>query len=88
VRKYFPSELAEIMRKNGLEVYAVGFKHSFHTIWWIIRCVVGLNNSGHPMTKGYHKFLTLGLFSKSMRKAELFVNYFFPKSVVIYAWKK
>jgi ubiquinone/menaquinone biosynthesis C-methylase UbiE len=88
VRKYFPSELAEIMRKNGLEVYAVGFKHSFHTIWWIIRCVVGLNNAEHPMTKGYHKFLTLGLFSKFMRKAELFVNYFFPKSVVIYAWKK
>jgi len=88
VRKYFPSELAEIMRKNGLEVYAVGFKHSFHTIWWIIRCVVGLNNAEHPFTKGYHKFLTLGLFSKFMRKAELFVNYFFPKSVVIYAWKK
>jgi ubiquinone/menaquinone biosynthesis C-methylase UbiE len=88
VRKYFPSELADIMKKNGLEVYAVGFKHSFHTIWWMIRSVVGLHNSEHPFTKAYHKFLTLGLSSKFMRKAELFVNYFFPKSVVIYAWKK
>jgi len=88
VRKYFPSELAEIMRKNGLEVYAVGFKHSFHTIWWMIRSVVGLHNAEHPFTKAYHKFLTLGLFSKFMRRMELFFNYFFPKSVVVYAWKK
>jgi len=88
VRKYFPSELADIMRKNGLEVYAIGFKHSFHTIWWIIRSVVGLHNSDHPITRSYHNFLVMGLSSKFMRKAELFVNYFFPKSVVIYAWKK
>ena len=88
VRKYFPSELANMMRESGLEVYAVGFKHSFHTIWWIIRSVVGLHNGNHPLTKGYHMFLTLGLYSKFMRKAELFFNYFFPKSVVIYAWKK
>ena len=88
VRKYFPSELADMMRKNGLEVYAVGFKHSFHTIWWIIRSVVGLHNSNHPLTRWYHTFLTLGLFSKFMRKIELFCNYFFPKSVVVYAWKK
>jgi len=88
VRKYFPSELAEIMRKNGLEVYAVGFKHSFHTIWWMIRSVVGLHNGEHPITKGYQKFLHMGLFSNFMRRVEEFFNNFFPKSVVIYAWKR
>ncbi len=88
VRKYLPSELADIMRRNGLEVYSVGFKHSFHTIWWMIRSVVGLHNAGHPFTKAYHLFLTLGLSSKFHRKAELFFNYLFPKSVVVYAWKK
>ena len=88
VRKYFPKELAKIMRDNGLEVYGIGFKHSFHTIWWIIRCVVGLHLNDHPITKGYHKFLHLGLYSNFMRKMERFCNYFFAKSIVIYAWKK
>ena len=88
VRKYIPSVLADIMRKNGLEIYSVGFKHSFHTIWWIIRSVVGLHNAEHPFTRAYHRFLVYCLASKFMRKAESFADYFFPKSIVIYAWKK
>jgi ubiquinone/menaquinone biosynthesis C-methylase UbiE len=88
VRIYLPSQLAKIMRNNGLEIYGVGFKHSFHTFWWIIRSVVGLHNAEHPITKAYHKFLHLGLFSPFMRKIELFFNWFFPKSLVLYGWKK
>ncbi len=88
VRRYMPKQLAAIMRDNGLEVYGIGFKHSYHTIWWMIRSVVGLHNAGHPLTKAYHKFLHLGLYSKTMRRIEGFLNNFFPKSVVIYAWKK
>ncbi len=88
VRKYFPKELVEIMKRNGLEIYGIGFKHAFHTLWWMIRCVVGLHDNEHPLTRGYHRFLHLGLFSKFMRRAERFCNYFFPKSVVVYAWKR
>ncbi len=88
VRKYVPNSLAEIMRSNGLEIYGVGFKHSFHTLWWIIRCIVGLHNNDQPLTKGYHRFLALMLDSKFMRKCEDFFNWFFPKSLVLYAWKK
>jgi hypothetical protein len=50
--------------------------------------VVGLHNAEHPITKAYHKFLHLGLFSPFMRKIELFFNWFFPKSLVLYGWKK
>lgn len=88
IRRYVPRDLADMMRRNGLEVYGIGFKHAFHTVWWMIRSVVGLHRSDHPVTKAYHKFLHLGLYSNFIRKAELFSNYFFPKSVVIYAWKK
>ena len=88
IRRYLPQELAEIMRQCGLEIYSVGFKHSFHTVWWMIRCVVGLHRADHPLTKSYHRFLHLGLYSNFMRKAELFFNYLFPKSLVLYAWKK
>lgn len=88
VRKYVPSKLADLMRQNGIEIYAVGFKHSFHTIWWMIRSVVGLHNNDHPLTKGYHKFLTLMLYSPFMRRMENFFNWFFPKSIVLYGWKR
>jgi len=88
VRKYLPKNLVEIMRNNGLEVYGIGFKHAFHTIWWIIRCVVGLHLDKHPLTRTYHKFLHMMLYSKFMRKCESFFNFFFPKSIVVYAWKK
>jgi ubiquinone/menaquinone biosynthesis C-methylase UbiE len=88
VRKYIPSILAEIMRKNGLEIYSVDFRHSFHTIWWIIRGVVGLHNAEHPLTRTYHRFLIYCLASKFMRKTESFMDHFFPKSIVLYAWKK
>lgn len=87
IRRYRPCQIAEMMRRNGLEVYAIGFKHAFHTIWWMIRCVVGLHKDHHPFTRAYHRFLYLGLFSSFMRRVESFFNYFFPKSLVIYAWK-
>jgi len=88
VRIFTPKKLEKIMKDCGLEIYGIGFKHSFHTMWWNIRCVVGLHNDQHPLTKTYHKFLHYGLFSNTMRKIERFFNYFFPKSVVLYAWKK
>ena len=88
IRRYYPGELAAIMRNSGLEIYGVGFKHAYHTIWWMIRSVVGLHLSDHPVTKAYHRFLHLGLYSNMMRKIESFLDYFFPKSLVIYAWKK
>lgn len=88
VRKYLPKKLARMMRDSGLEIYGIGFKHSFHTIYWLIRCVVGLHLNDHPITRGYRKFLTLGLYSPFMRKVERFFDYFFPKSLVLYAVKK
>jgi SAM-dependent methyltransferase len=88
IRKYFPKELAAIMARNGLVLYGIGFKHAFHTVWWLIRSVVGLHHEAHPLTAAYHRFLHLGLYSGFMRRAESFFNYFFPKSIVLYAWKK
>ncbi len=88
IRKYLPKKLCRIMSNSGLEIYAIGHKHSFHTIWWIIRCVVGLHRDKHPITRGYHIFLKKMLFSPIMRRVESFFDYFFPKSLVVYAWKR
>ena len=87
VRKYLPNRIVEIMRGHQLEIYDVKFKHSFHVVYWLIRCVVGLHLDDHPLTKGYHKFLTMVLKSNMMRKVETFFDNFFPKSMVIYSVK-
>lgn len=87
VRIFTPKSLARILREQKLELYDIGFKHSFHTIWWMIRSVVGLHLNDHPLTKGYHRFLHLMLFSPFMRRMERFFDNFFPKSVVLYGRK-
>ncbi len=88
IRKYVPRRLAGILRENGLEVYGVGFKHSLHTIYWMIRCVVGLHLNDQPFTRGYRRFLTLGMGSRFMERVEAFFDHFFPKSIVLYAVKR
>jgi len=88
IRKYFPERLAGLMRRNGLEIYSISFKHSFHTLWWLIRCVAGLHLENHPLTGAYHRFLCLTMKSDFMKRVESFFDYFFPKSIVLYAWKR
>ncbi len=88
IRKYLPKKLVKMIQSNGLQIYGIDFKHSFHTIWWMIRCVVGLHLNDHPLTRMYHRFLHLGLYSTLMRRCERFFDFFFPKSMIIYAWKR
>lgn len=88
VRKYFPKKISSIMRKNGLDIYDIGFKHSFHTIYWMIRCVVGLHLESHPITKMYRSFLTYTMSSRFMERMETLFDNFFPKSLVLYAVKR
>ncbi len=88
VRIYFPKKISQIMRENGLDIYDIGFKHSFHTLYWMIRCVVGLHLDAHPFTRMYHTFLTYAMKSKLLGRIEDFFDYFFPKSLVLYAIKR
>jgi ubiquinone/menaquinone biosynthesis C-methylase UbiE len=87
VRIITPKRLNDIMTESGLSVYGIDFRHSFHTIWWAIRCVVGLHRENHPFTRSYHSFLSRGLFSPFMRRAETFFDWFFPKSLILYGRK-
>jgi SAM-dependent methyltransferase len=87
IRIVNPRILAERMEENGLRVYAVGFAHSFHTPYWMLRCIFGLHDENAIIPVLYRKFLHLSLFSKPLRISEKFCNYFFPKSIIIYAEK-
>jgi len=87
VRIVNPREMAGCMEENGLQVYAVGFAHSFHTPYWMLRCIFGLHDEKARIPALYRNFLHLALFSKNLRVSEKICNYFFPKSIILYAQK-
>ena len=88
IRKYIPKKLSAIMNRNGLKLYNIDFRHSFHTIYWLIRSVIGLHLDDHPIIKGYRNFLVFGDSSGFVKKVERFFDNFFPKSTILYAVKE
>jgi hypothetical protein len=76
------------MEENSLRVYAVGFAHAFHFPYWMLRCVFGLHQESARIPALYRKVLTYSLFSRPLRLMEKFCNYFFPKSIILYAQKE
>jgi ubiquinone/menaquinone biosynthesis C-methylase UbiE len=87
VRKVIPHVLARNMEESGLRVYGVGFAHAFHFPYWMLRCICGLHRENALIPTIYKKILYYCLFSKPLRLMEKFCNYFFPKSIIIYAQK-
>ncbi len=87
VRKVIPQVLARYLEENDLRVYAVGFAHAFHFPYWMLRCVFGLHQENALIPAIYKKILYYCLFSQPLRFLEKLCNYFFPKSVIIYAQK-
>jgi SAM-dependent methyltransferase len=88
IRKVKPNLLASSMEMNGLHVYAVGFAHSLHSPYWMLRCIFGLHDEKAFIPALYRKFLHLSLYSKPLRFMERILNSFFPKSIILYAQKK
>jgi SAM-dependent methyltransferase len=88
IRIVNPQRLAQTMEGNGLRVYAVGFAHAFHSPYWALRCIFGLHDEKARIPLIYRKFLHLSLFSKPLRISEKIGNYFFPKSIILYAQKR
>jgi len=87
VRKVIPQTLARFMEESGLRVYAVGFAHAFHSPYWMLRCIFGLHHEKAVIPSIYKKLLHLSLFSRPLRLLEKLCNYFFPKSIILYAQK-
>jgi ubiquinone/menaquinone biosynthesis C-methylase UbiE len=87
VRKVIPQVLARNMEENGLRVYGVGFAHAFHFPYWMLRCIFGLHQENALIPAIYKKILYYCLFSRPLRFMEKLCNYFFPKSIIIYAQK-
>jgi len=87
VRKFLPKELASKIEYAGLKVYGIRFAHGYHSAYWMLRCIFGLEDENHPVPKAYRWVLVKTIYSKTMSKVENFFNYISPKSIIFYAWK-
>ncbi len=87
IRIYKTSELVAPLRQNNLHLYATRHKHALHSIYWILRCLFGVNKEKALIPSLYYKFLIWDIKTKSkpIRLLEDFLNHFFPKSMVFYA---
>ena len=87
IRKFLPKELARKIEMSGLKIYAVRFAHSYHSLYWLLRCIFGLENERHPIPRAYRWVLVKTIYSRTMSKLEKVFDYICPKSIIIYAWK-
>ncbi len=87
IRIYKTSELVAPLRQNNLHLYATRHKHALHSIYWILRCLFGVNKEKALIPSLYYKFLVWDIKTKSkpIRLLEDFLNHLFPKSMVFYA---
>lgn len=89
IRIYKTEELVSILVHNNLHIQATRRKHALHSIYWIFRCLFGVNKEKAIIPALYHKFLVWDLKTRNrlICLLEDFLNHFFPKSMALYAVK-
>jgi ubiquinone/menaquinone biosynthesis C-methylase UbiE len=87
IRIYRPKQLFELLTSAGLSIYALSFAHAFHSLYWVLRCLSGLDREDARIPKLYHKFLHQVVLDSRLMKWEKSCNHLFPKSMVVYTQK-
>lgn len=87
IRIYHPKGLSDLLTGCGLKVKSVGFAHSFHSLYWVLRCLCGLHDQKAKIPKLYHRFLHQVVLHPRLSRFEYSCNYLFPKSMVLYTQK-
>lgn len=89
VRIFKTQELVYALKKHGLSVYAIRYEHALHSIYWFLRCVFGLKNEQARVPTLYYRLLEMQIVTKSrfVNSMERVLNFFFPKSIVVYTRK-
>jgi SAM-dependent methyltransferase len=89
VRIYKAKQIMQLLRDHDLQIFGVRHKHSLHSIYWLLRCMFGVNNENALIPRMYHSLLVWDLKTKTrpVRLLDDLCNHLFPKSIVIYARK-
>jgi SAM-dependent methyltransferase len=86
IRIFRPRELARGLARAGFATRGVGFAHALHTPYWVLRSVVGLPRADESrLVRAYRVFLIRATASPALTWLENALNYFCPKSVILYA---
>ncbi len=88
VRIYKKKELLQKLRKSGLRILYVCREHAFHSIFWMLKCLCGLDNQDALIPALWEKLLIFSTQIKLLKKIENFWNHLFPKSIVVYTRKE
>lgn len=88
VRIYKKKELLQKLRKSGLRILYVCREHAFHSIFWMLKCLCGLDNQDALIPALWEKLLIFSTQIKLLKKIENFWNNLFPKSIVVYTRKE
>ncbi len=89
IRIYTRSGLLHILARAGLQYQGHHFAHSLHTPYWLLRCLVGLEDEDQPLVSLYKRFLNWYVLKNpsSMAWLEKILNPIMGKSLVIYCRK-
>lgn len=89
IRIYKKSTILELLRDADLDIYAVRYKHAFHSVYWWLKGLFGLKNEKAAVPSAYYRFLVWDIYSrhKYTRWLENVLNRVIPKSTVIYCRK-
>ncbi len=90
IRIYRRSQVINLAEKAGFGVFAAHHAHALHTPYWLIRCLVGVDNTESIFYRMYHRFLVWDITKKPKLTAilERLLNPLGGKSLVIYARKE
>ena len=84
IRVFRPRDLAQALAHAGLRVDGVGFAHAFHSPYWAVRALVGLDDERAAPTRAFRAFLVRAAFSRTWSRIEHMFDWVWPKSLVLY----
>ncbi len=89
IRIYKKRELIRKLEAAGLVCFDTGLAHGLHTLYWWLKCLVGLENGHSRLVKLYHDFLVWDIEKRPWltRTLEKLLNPFMAKSCVLYLKK-
>jgi SAM-dependent methyltransferase len=88
IRIFRPRELARGLAAAGFATQGIGFAHALHTPYWLLRSLAGLPRADeNRLVRAYRLFLIRATTSLWLARVEGWLNYCFPKSLILYAQK-
>jgi SAM-dependent methyltransferase len=86
IRIYRANRLRAKVAGRGMTFTHAHHSHALHAPFWWLKCLVGVNNSGHPAVVAYHKMLVWDMMQRPRltRLAESTLNPLIGKSVALY----